>query len=146
VKYLGRFQVEWIGKGLIILDAAHNIEGFSVLRETLDSFFPPDEKFTVLFGCQEKKDANGMLQKIQSRIEQLIPIELPVLRPMPKTRLKDYAEELNLTLAFPDNSFEEQMKAVKKILADGAKVLVCGSAYYLGRIMEEMGIYPTKDQ
>jgi dihydrofolate synthase/folylpolyglutamate synthase len=61
-KLWGRFEV-LKKKPLIIADIAHNLSSFSVLRKSLDLYFP-GKKIILIFGCSEDKDAQAMLKEI----------------------------------------------------------------------------------
>ena len=57
-------------KPLIIVDGAHNPAGAKTLRVTIQEEFK--DKFTLIFGCQEKKDFQGFIKEIEPVVSNII--------------------------------------------------------------------------
>ena len=138
VNYRGRFEVHRLGRGMVILDSAHNEEGFRALNECLSAYFPEDARFIVVFGCQLSKNPRALLQRIRQWAREGVPIFLPILHPTPKEDIAKAMRDCFIEPILVDADFEEQMRAVRQMCVEGQNVLVCGSIYYLGEVMKAL--------
>lgn len=138
-KYRGRFEVQRYGEGTAIFDAAHNVESFHALRSTLEEYFPREERFLLLFGCQEGKEPRRLLNQISHRVSAVIPISLPILHPMSEEQLITSISDAGLQIECACQTFEKKIDYATDFAKEGGKVLVAGSIYYLGPIMEGFG-------
>lgn len=139
VNYRARFEMHPIGRGLVIFDAAHNPEGCAVLARSLGAYFAPEERFQLLFGCQEGKDIRAMLKALAPWVEVLLPLRVDVLYPMSQQMVVEAAREQRIEVAGEGAALLEQTDYLRGIALEGARVLVCGSSYYLGTVMEALG-------
>jgi len=139
VNYRGRFEPHELGRGLIVFDAAHNPEGCQALAKSLSTYFAPHERFFTLFGCQEGKDVQAMLKALAPWVEALLPLRVEVLHPMSQQTIVEAAHTQAIEVAGEGASLPEQADYLKGVAMEGARVLVCGSCYYLGEVMEALG-------
>ena len=139
VNYRGRFEMHELGRGLIIFDAAHNPEGCMALARSLAAYFSPHERFLTLFGCQEGKDVHAMLKALAPWVEVLLPLRVDVLHPMSSEMIVEAARTQGIEAAGQGASVSEQADYLRGVATEGARVLVCGSSYYLGEVMEALG-------
>ncbi len=139
VDYRGRFEVQRSGAGIVIFDAAHNEQGFQVLNQTIEAYFPPEERFLLLFGCQQGKNILNMVKHIKHKVVGAIPIHLPILHPEQIENIKDALEILGINCLLEKASFKEKTQYAKTYVREGGNAIVAGSIYYLGPIMEAFG-------
>jgi dihydrofolate synthase / folylpolyglutamate synthase len=125
----GRFQIHQEKGKTLILDVAHNAEGASVLRQSLDDNFPHSPK-TFVIGMSQNHDPVPFLTTLQPQITQLIVTE-PNFRPLPAESLAQTARALGFaptritpTHAAISQAWEE--------CAEGGIVVVTGSFYTVG--------------
>jgi dihydrofolate synthase/folylpolyglutamate synthase len=137
--YRGRFEPHRVGEGLVILDASHNEEGMRALADTLREYLP-DAKPLLVFGCQEGKDVPRLLAPLQELVSGVVPIELPILHPMPEAEVAQGAQAAGLVVLHISTPFAEKMAQVRAEAENGGIVLVAGSIYYLGTVAEALGL------
>ena len=139
VNYPGRFEVHRVGQGHIVLDAAHNPESMSALAVSLREYLA-DVKPTLAFGCQEGKDVVRLLTPLKGLINSVVPIELPVLHPMPLADVRRGAQQAGFKLLLEDLAFAGQMEVLLEEVKGGGCLVVAGSIYYLGTVAEALGV------
>jgi dihydrofolate synthase / folylpolyglutamate synthase len=140
--YRGRFEPHRVGTGIIILDASHNEEGMRALARTLREYLP-DAKPLLVFGCQEGKDVPRLLSPLQGLVSGVVPIELPILHPMPEADVVQGAQAAGFAVLHAGAPFAEKMAQVRAEAENGSRVLVSGSIYYLGTIAQALGLGET---
>lgn len=140
--YRGRFEPHCVGEGIVILDASHNEEGMRALSETLREYLPKAKPMLV-FGCQEGKDVPRLLAPLKGIVAGVVPIELPILHPMPEAEVAQGAQAAGFAVLFTPMSFAEKMLLVRGLAEHGGIVLVSGSIYYLGTIAQALGLGET---
>jgi len=133
-----RFEVHHVGKGWIVLDAAHNVEGMRVLAEALREYFPGVSP-TLVFGCQQGKDVPWMLAPLKGLVRRVVAIELPILHPMPLSEVEDGVRQVGLELYLSGQPYSHQMNRMLDEVESGGTVVVAGSIYYLGSTAEALG-------
>ncbi len=140
--YRGRFEPHRVGNGLVILDSSHNEEGMRSLAETLREYLP-DAKPLLVFGCQEGKDVPRLLAPLQALVLGVVPVELPILHPMPEADVAQGAQATGFAVLHTGVPFAEKMSRVRADAESGGTVLVAGSIYYLGTIAKALGLGET---
>jgi dihydrofolate synthase/folylpolyglutamate synthase len=136
------FEPHRVGKGLVILDASHNEEGMLALSATLREYMP-DAKPLLVFGCQEGKDVPRLLAPLSGLVAGVVPVELPILHPMPEADVAQGAQAAGFNVLHQCLPFAEKMAQVRAEAEHGGVVLVSGSIYYLGTIAQALGLGDT---
>jgi dihydrofolate synthase / folylpolyglutamate synthase len=124
----GRFQ----RMGKFILDAAHNVEGFDALRQTLDQVELPRPLVAVI-GIMRDKPWEEMLGKILPAVDRVIvtsPATAPVDRVWdPEAAVSRFHGSADVT------AVTELPAALAEAGGSGACVLVAGSFYTVGEAL-----------
>jgi len=159
VHYRGRMERTQLAGRPVLLDAAHNVDSLGWLARVLTAA-EPEARHPVVFGCQSTRDPAELLARLRPAIEVLVPIEVPVLRPCPLSRIIAAAEILGLPVSLPacvDPAAECRQYAIGELteldppdnrtrwlesvehalLLSTAErpTVICGSIYYLGEIL-----------
>ena len=106
----------------LIVDASHNPNGATALRESLD-FYYPDKKRCFVFGCLRNKDYRRMMEILFSKGDELYFYHF-------SNKNSCTIEELQEACKFPSKPF----KNLDELPADYLKI-VCGSFYMLNEII-----------
>ncbi len=139
VFYPARFEVHRVGRGCVVLDAAHNEEGMRALAEALREYLPGVQP-TLVFGCQQGKDVARMLSPLKGLVARIVPVELQVLKPLPQDEVAAGIRRAGFALHLADKTFPEQTSSILIEVEEGSTVVVAGSIYYLGTIAQALGI------
>jgi len=142
----GRFQFIF-RKPPVIVDAAHNIAGFSVLKTAVKKCFK-DYKVCVMIGLLEDKDYGSVCRDIPSFADEIICVEPDSGRKLScvdlEQCLRKYAPE-NMKISSSFNPAESVNSFINKNNFGSKKVLiVCGSFYLVGGILRDMGVTRLK--
>jgi dihydrofolate synthase/folylpolyglutamate synthase len=130
-------KVRWIGRlevlreePLVVIDGAHNIEGVTLLSESLDTYFRY-EKLILVIGILRDKQVEQMIGMIASLAQRVIAVT-------PNSGRAESAAELNeVILKYNKNSeaCDDYSEAYEKALGYAGRddmILVCGSLYMIG--------------
>ena len=112
------------------------------LAETLREYLP-EAKPLLIFGCQEGKDVPRLLAPLHGLVSGVVPIELPILHPMPEADVAQGAQAGGFTALYVGVPFAEKMAQVRAEAENGGTVLVAGSIYYLGTAAQALGLGET---
>ncbi len=123
VKHICRFQ--YIEDKNLIIDGAHNPNGISALRQSLDMYFP-SAKRRFIFGCLRNKDYVHMVQNLFTKEDEVYFYhfdnpnsctfeELYSVSPVPSVKLT---------------------KDVKIDFNDGCLNIICGSFYMISELLD----------
>lgn len=127
VKHPCRF--EYIQDKNILIDAAHNPNGASALRASLDWYFP-DKKRRFIFGCLKTKDYEKMMDILFSEGDEIY------LNHFDYPGSVDF-ETLQAACKYP----AKQFKSLDEInLNDGKLTIICGSFYMLKDILAGIAV------
>jgi len=130
-------KVKWIGRlealrenPLVVIDGAHNIDGITLLSESLKTYFKY-EKLILIIGILRDKQVEEMIGMIAPQAHRVIAVT-------PNSGRAESAAELNeVIVKFNRNSeaCDDYGEAFEKALGYAGKddlVLVCGSLYMIG--------------
>ncbi len=130
-------KVRWIGRlevlreePLVVIDGAHNIEGITLLSESLKSYFSY-KRLVLIIGILKDKQVGDM-------IGVLAPQAYRVIAVTPNSERAESAAELNEVILEFNSASEacgEYAEAYEKALGYAGKddmILVCGSLYMIG--------------
>ncbi len=129
LKWPGRLEL--IGeKPMILLDAAHNLQGAEILASFLKTRFSNKRKVLV-FGVMKDKDFKGMLAALTPFVDQTILTQPSVARAASPHELVPYA-----TGAVVTDSVAHALIAARKAAHEDDLIIVTGSFYTLGEVKE----------
>jgi dihydrofolate synthase/folylpolyglutamate synthase len=159
VRYRARMEQCTLGGQPALVDAAHNVDSLRWLARVLDQR-ARGKTYPVIFGCQATHDPLDLLRELGPRIDVLVPIEVPVMRPCPLRSVIDAAAGLGISVSLPaevelgeiphnyelganneldppDNRTRwiECVEHGLTLASAGRPAVVCGSIYYVGEIL-----------
>lgn len=118
---------------LVLLDGAHNSDGFAILAGALEEEYPTTS-WVLVMGVMGDKNLEGMLGHVRERIESVIATTPPGDRAVPAATLASRADGV---VTVPVEAIADPLRALEvarqKAGSDGA-VLVAGSLYLVGAI------------
>jgi len=130
-------KVRWIGRlevlreePLVVIDGAHNIEGISLLSESLKTYFRY-EKLILVIGILRDKQVEEMIELIAPKAHRVIAVT-------PNSGRAESAAELNEVIMRYNKNSEacyDYSEAYEKALGYAGgddMILVCGSLYMIG--------------
>lgn len=127
VKHPCRF--EYLADKNILIDAAHNPNGASALRESLDMYFQNRER-RFIFGCLKTKNYEKMMDILFSEGDEIY------LNHFDYTGSVDF-ETLQAACKYP----AKQFRSLDEInLNDGQLTIICGSFYMLKDILAGIAV------
>ena len=126
------------------LDGAHNPAAARAVADFFRGHVPAGTPFHIVFGLLEAKDAHGVLRPFRGRSATLHTIPVPGHEHHDPAALATTARELDLA-AMPCADLERALAWIARH-ADRARapvVLVLGSLYLAGEVLEKNGQAPT---
>jgi len=124
VKHPCRFQI--VEDKNLVIDASHNPNGISALRESLD-FYYPDKNLRFVFGCLKNKDYKKMIEILFRNGDEIYFYHF-------KNPNSCTIEELQNSCKLPSSEF----KSLDEFnLNDGKITVICGSFYMLNEIVPQ---------
>jgi len=133
----GRSQ--WIFKeGVpILLDVAHNPQGFQALRELLSQVpFSPKH---ILLGFSQEKDHQTCLMALRGLPVAIWTASAQNPRAFPADKVADIAKELDLHVA---GTYSSVNQALEKLLATSEPIVVTGSLFIVAEVLAALGADP----
>ena len=118
-----RFQ--YIPEKNMIVDAAHNPNGVSALRQSLDYYYP-DKYRRFIFGCLKNKDYKSMMAELFDKNDEIYFYHFNYPNSAD-------IEELKTACPFASSEFKEKFD-----YNDGKLTIVCGSFYMLKELFEKL--------
>ena len=133
VQWPGRLElIRLEGGGLLLLDAAHNIDGARALAAHLRLQHP--ERPTLVIGVMRDKDVDGIIRALLPVVSSVVATAAPTSRALPAvdlaTRIKAIGSGLEVHTE-PDPS-----AAVEWALSNGSTVCVAGSIFVVGAVRD----------
>ena len=133
VKWAGRFEIFDTKFGKIIIDGAHNPNGATALRQSLDKYFPTGKR-TFIFGALADKNFEEMI-KILFRADDFVIVTPPNSKRAAKVEM--LCEKLT-SYGIKNIGVENLSDALKKFLqAEGLKI-AAGSLYLIGDVRTQI--------
>ncbi len=130
VQWAGRFEVVETSAGTVIIDGAHNPDGATALRTSLDASFPHGRR-TWLFGVLRDKDFATMI-KILFRADDSVIVTPP--------QSERAASTATICAALHERGIEciaveDNAAAVERLMSSGGDVkIIAGSLYLIGAV------------
>jgi len=116
-RWPGRLERHAEGGGTLVFDVAHNVPGARALRDATIGEGP----WVVVAGCQADKDSAGIVAALAD-LGSLWWVELEGGAPAPNAAARTFASPEDAALA----------EAIEAALAEGLRVLICGSHRLVG--------------
>lgn len=136
--WAGRMQRLERGSGTWLLDGAHNPDGIAAFRRTLGEEFPGSHP-TLVVGMLRDKAWKEMLAELAKVAGRFVVSPVASTRTVGAEELRDALKELRCNR--PVRVVGSAAEAVKAASADPF-VAVTGSLYFIGEVMEGLGIEP----
>ena len=134
VTWSGRFEI--ISKRpLVIVDCAHNLEGFGACMNTLETI--EYKTLIPIIGFSDDKQIDSMLNLLKKKTNKIIATQSE-FKPLKYRLLEDYAKKKEFEIL---GSLEKPMDAVKKGLQEMNEkdcLLITGSMYMIGLIYSSL--------
>ncbi|MGH8924166.1 MAG: bifunctional folylpolyglutamate synthase/dihydrofolate synthase [Acidimicrobiia bacterium] len=118
---------------LVVIDGAHNPQGFASLARALDESFEP-RRWVLLFAAMKEKDISAMLRELTGRTHAAIVTSSGADRSFPP---EDLAVIVGEVLAIEAQAYlepEEALAAARRLAGSEGGVVVAGSLYLVGII------------
>lgn len=116
----------------ILLDGAHNPNGVTALKESLEAEFN-GEKFTFIMAVMADKDYQEMAQIIKPIASRVFTVTVDYSRALQASALATSLNKIGFDAA-SCGSFDEALKQAKTY---NEKIIVFGSLYFIGEILQE---------
>ena len=135
VKWPGRFEIFETSAGVVVIDGAHNPDGATALRHSLDKTFPHGRR-VWLFGVLKDKDFATMI-KILFRAEDFVIVTEP--------QSERAASTATICAALRERGIEciaikDNFAAVEQLMTSGGDVkIIAGSLYLIGAVRRFVG-------
>jgi dihydrofolate synthase / folylpolyglutamate synthase len=131
--------------GSVILDVAHNVDGFEHLFEALD-WHQIDAPLHFVVGLCQDKDVKGCLDLIASRAKHIHLVQSSNPRAQAPEEMAALLEQGGFTRFSYGLSLEEEMKrALALATSEGAHLVICGSFYIMHAARKLLGIHTSCD-
>ena len=138
----GRLEV--VGRRpIVILDGAHNVQGFGGLASTLDVEFPPIQ-WKLVVGLRGQRSIRDLLTVLKGRVDGVYAAAIDDAQSHDPRELAASASEL---LGVPGAAFADPLVALAAARDDAGPeggVIVAGSLYLVGAVHEAFGSRPDR--
>ena len=136
-RWPGRLEI--LGREpLLLIDAAHNIEGARVLRTALDEYFP-GRRFSFIMGVSNDKDYRAMAQTVITRCTRIITVTPNSVKALPAAVLSDAVSSYCNNVQVSD-TIEEAVRTSLAAVAPDEVICAFGSLYYIGAVRNYYGL------
>jgi len=138
VRSPGRLEIAGLAP-TIVVDGAHNEEGFRGLSETLDTEFAEDEWILVL-GVRGSRDVADLVASLRGLVTHVVATQADDHMAIPAAQVAaQAAEELDVTseAVTPTSA---AVDAAVAAASDGQGVVVAGSLYVIGEARHALGL------
>lgn len=136
-KWPGRLEI-LSREPLLLIDAAHNIEGARVLRTALDEYFP-GRRISFIMGVSNDKDYRAMAQTVITRSTRIITVTPNSVKALPAAILADAVSTCCNNVQVSD-TIEEAVRASLAVVAPDEVICAFGSLYYIGAVRDFYGL------
>lgn len=124
---------------LVLLDGAHNSDGFAILSDALEEEYPTT-RWVLVLGVMGDKNLEGMIGHLADRVESIIATSPPGDRAVPAATV---AVRAKAVVGVPVEAIADPLRALEvarqQAGSDGA-VLVAGSLYLVGGIRSSLNV------
>lgn len=132
------FKGRLVGDVEILLDGGHNPAGAAAVAAALKERVRPT---TAIVGMLANKDANAFLAALVDVVKRVVTINIPGETSHPAETLAEIARTHGMT-ADAAASPSAAIAATLPALRPGDRLLICGSLYMAGQVLDEIGLVP----
>ena len=140
VEWPGRLQLVELGGRRWLFDGAHNGHGIQLLARALGESFPGDRP-TLVMGILEDKDWQAMCATIAPLAGRILLVPVSSMRTMRPETLAPFCHSANPGIEVTAHARVED--ALARVAGDSF-LMVTGSLYLVGEVMEKLGISPGR--
>ena len=141
----GLLNTKWPGRlellskePIVIIDGAHNPEGATVLRRTLDEYFP-GRPVTFIMGVLSDKDYITMMKVVLPGCKRLFAVTTDSPKALPAIELAKMAENYCKNVQICD-TIESAVRASMNTASPEEIICAFGSLYYIGAVRGVFGL------
>lgn len=123
---------------LVLLDGAHNPDGFGVLAASLAEEFPTT-RWVLVLGVMGDKDLEAMVREVEGRVSAVVATAPGEERAVPP---EEVARRAASVLAVPTRhvpTVPDAVEVARDLAGPGGAVLVAGSLYLVGEARRALG-------
>ncbi|WP_017323861.1 folylpolyglutamate synthase/dihydrofolate synthase family protein [Synechococcus sp. PCC 7336] len=137
----GRLQWSQLGDRKVLLDGSHNVPAAQILRQYVDRHFP-QQAIAWCIGILATKDAEGILQILLRPGDRLYTLPIADHLALSPDELLTLARQVqpHLSLGRSLTSLDPLLSAITSQPTASTPVVICGSLYLLGQIMERYSL------
>jgi dihydrofolate synthase / folylpolyglutamate synthase len=141
-----RLQEIWHQKQLVILDVAHNPDGFEHLFQALHLRYP-NMRFRVLFGLSKTKDIQHCLSILIKNSTRFYPVEAPNGRGLPALEIKELLIKLGVSLDAISlhPTIQESLEKSLEENTENEILVICGTFFIMSDVRIKLGLNDTQD-
>jgi dihydrofolate synthase/folylpolyglutamate synthase len=133
-KWKARFEII-SEEPLIIVDSAHNMDGFTRSLETLKRF--DDKKIIALIGFSKDKEIGNMLSKLRKITTEII-ITQSDFKPLHVNDLERHARDRDFHILYKSENPQNALDFAKSKLNKENCLYITGSIYMIGKIYSSL--------
>ena len=126
-----------------LLDVAHNPRAAEVLAETLAADGHEGNTLAIV-ALLEDKDVDGVISPLIDRVDYWIAVTAGNKRALDAGELGRQVANLSNKACFVAESLEQAMQHARQRTAQDDRILVTGSFYLVGPVLEALGIYSQR--
>ena len=140
VRLTGRGQrfvrdgVEWL------LDVAHNPAAAAQVA-TLLSAAPADGNTIAVIGMLDDKDVEGVVAPLDERVDLWVAVTADSPRAIPAGELARRIANASNRPCLVETSLANALQAARREALEGGRILVAGSFYVVGPVLQSLGLY-----
>lgn len=120
---------------VVLLDGAHNPNGIAALKQALQTFLPGVPLHGVM-GMLADKDTGGALALLKDVFHSVTTVPVQNPRALSAQTLADRCRACGITATACETPRKAVAQAVTAAKADGGAVVICGSLYLAGEILQ----------
>lgn len=120
---------------VVLLDGAHNPNGIAALKQALQTFLPGVPLHGVM-GMLADKDTDGALALLKDVFHSVTTVPVQNPRALSAQTLADRCRACGITATACETPQKAVAQAVTAAKADGGAVVICGSLYLAGEILQ----------
>lgn len=125
----------------IWLDGGHNSDGTQAIAKILNGWQTEGIKIHLIFGTLENRDPLEVISPLLPFIESLQTIDFDYPKARKAQEATNLFEEKGIK-AIPYNSIEEALSVLSKKIDQNDRILICGSLYLAGKILQKNLQFP----
>ncbi len=134
----GRLEVAGLSP-TVLIDGAHNEEGFVGLAQTLDEEFA-EEKWVLAIGVRGKRDVGALLAPLRGKVAHVVATEADDHLAIPAAQVAEAAAEVLGATSETVTPVPAALDAALAAATGDRGVVVAGSLYVIGEARHAMGL------